>query len=145
MADQLNKQRQLQRTIDRALDNFRKLGRANQTPAKIRCRLSLLKDAWNQYHHGHCKLMDIIPAADQSSFDYFKDNHYDRTEETFITTMDHFSEALEGAEPSLSQTISPHAGRDRKNPEFSLSHLPSIHLLAFSMTSGNTFVTDSRP
>ena len=49
MSEQLGGQPQLQRVIERYLDNFKKLGRNNLSPAKIRSRISSLKETWNQF------------------------------------------------------------------------------------------------
>lgn len=49
MLDLLNKQSNLRRSIERALDNFKKSGKANLTLAKIRNRISNLQDCWHQF------------------------------------------------------------------------------------------------
>lgn len=52
----LVKQLQQRRIIERALENFRKIGRANLTPAKIRSRMTSLKDTWQLLLDGHVEL-----------------------------------------------------------------------------------------
>lgn len=53
MADLLAKQQQLMHSIDRALDNFKKIDTRNYTPAKVRSRITALKNLWMQFQDGH--------------------------------------------------------------------------------------------
>ncbi|XP_029678544.1 uncharacterized protein LOC115244758 [Formica exsecta] len=99
MSEHVAHQQQLQRTIERALENFKKIGRSNLTPAKVRSRISTLKEYWSQFSNGHAEVSRKVPEAIRSSFSYFKDNHYDATQAIYENTLDHMADILEELEP----------------------------------------------
>ncbi|XP_011858727.1 PREDICTED: uncharacterized protein LOC105556251, partial [Vollenhovia emeryi] len=109
MSERMAKQRLLQRSIERAMDNFKKIGKNNVTPAKIRTRIASLKEAWSQYQEGHATLTQVTPAATQATLDYFTQGQFESTEDVFTTTWEYMAELLEEMEPIL-QTL-----RDKVN------------------------------
>ncbi|XP_070162567.1 uncharacterized protein [Polyergus mexicanus] len=132
MAEQFVPQQQLQYTIDRYLENFKKIGRNNLTPAKMRSRISQLEKYWNQFFNGHTDLAQRIPEATRSSFAYFKDKQFDSTSAAYQTAMDHMAEILEEMEPVVSPHPSLSSTRLHADASaFSLSHLPPIKLPPF--------------
>ncbi|XP_029663493.1 uncharacterized protein LOC115235693 [Formica exsecta] len=132
MAEQFIPQQQLQYAIDRYLDNFKKIGRNNLTPAKVRSRISTLKEYWTQFFTGHTNLAQRIPEATRSSFAYFKDKHFDLTSAAYQTAMDHMAEIVEEMEPVVSPNSSLFSTRlPAEASAFSLSHLPPIKLPPF--------------
>jgi len=64
MTDLLSKQQLVQRSIERALDNFKKVGRANLTAAKIRFRINALKNNWTQFREEHVLLLTTMPEKE---------------------------------------------------------------------------------
>ncbi|XP_070169577.1 uncharacterized protein [Polyergus mexicanus] len=132
MAEQCVPQQQLQYTIDCYLENFKKIGRNNLTPAKVRSRISQLEKYWNQFFNGHTDLAQRIPEATRSSFAYFKDKQFDSTSAAYQTAMDHMAEILEEMEPVVSPNPSLSSTRLHADASaFSLSHLPPIKLPPF--------------
>ncbi|XP_029673052.1 uncharacterized protein LOC115241431 [Formica exsecta] len=132
MAEQFVPQQQLQYTIDRYLDNFKKIGRNNLTPAKVRSRISQLEKIWTQYFNGHTELSQKIPEATRSSLIYFKEKHYDATYAVYQNALDHMAEILEEMEPVVSPNPSLSSTRLHADASaFSLSHLPPIKLPPF--------------
>ncbi|XP_071573946.1 uncharacterized protein [Temnothorax nylanderi] len=99
MAEQLGGHSQLQRVIERCLENFKKLGRSNLTPGKIRSRISALKETWNQFVSGHAAVAKTIPEDLRASLSYFKDNHFETTHNAYQAALDYMSESLEELEP----------------------------------------------
>lgn len=99
MTESISKQMLLQRSIERALDNFKKVGKANLTAAKIRNRIANLKETWTQYQNGHAMLMGSLPAKDRASLDYFKERYFEVTEEAYQSTGDYMMDCLEELEP----------------------------------------------
>ncbi|XP_032690541.1 uncharacterized protein LOC116853521, partial [Odontomachus brunneus] len=99
MSETFTRQLQLQRSIERSLDNFKKLGRTNLTPAKVRSRLSALKDLWRQFQDGNTVLLETVPSPIQQTQDYFVERRYESTEEMYQCTVDFMSEILEEIEP----------------------------------------------
>lgn len=133
MADQLlEKQQQLLRSLDRALENFKKIGKNNYTPAKIRNRINALKEVWTQIHDDHITLKSIIPADKQLSIDYFNNKKYEAAEGTYLNTSDYMADSLEEVEPFVNpnQTLLNSSTRTETSP-FSLTHLPPIKFPPF--------------
>lgn len=125
----------LKRSIERALDNFKKLGKANYTAAKIRSRLSNLKENWGQFRTGHAFLLSVTPAKEKASMDYFREELFENTEDIFATTQDYMTECLEEIEPCVSHNSSFNQSVLRSEPNtISSSHMPKIQLLPFDGT-----------
>ncbi|XP_071577042.1 uncharacterized protein [Temnothorax nylanderi] len=99
MAEHLGGQLQLQRQIERYLENFKKIGKANLTPAKIRSRIAFLKETWQQFVNGHASVARTINEDVQASLAYFKDNHYETANNACQAALDYMSESLEELEP----------------------------------------------
>lgn len=77
--------------------------------------------------------MKAISEANQPAISYFKDNHFEKTQEAYQDALDHIAEASEAINPpiSLNQSI------DLVNAHstacnFSLSQMPTINLLPFN-------------
>ncbi|XP_077262536.1 uncharacterized protein LOC143897601 [Temnothorax americanus] len=135
MSEQLlDKQSQRLRTVNRALENFKKIGKKNLTIAKIRSRITDLKDVWATIQDGHFALRAAIPAAERVNHEYFKDQHFEVYEEKYRTALDYMHECLEELDPYVSpnQSVSfgPHFPTSPSSA-FSLSHLPPINLPPF--------------
>ncbi|KAL6419444.1 hypothetical protein ACFW04_011405 [Cataglyphis niger] len=99
-------QLQLQRSIESFLENFKKIGRSNLTPTKVRSRMSTLKETWIQFCNGHTEISQRIPEATRSSFTYFKENHFESTYAAYNNAFDHMIEILEELEPIISPNSS---------------------------------------
>src|SRR5580765_2395732 len=102
MTESVSKQTRLRRSIERFLENFRKIGKNNLTAAKIRSRIAALKELWVSYQEGHDQLTKTIPTATQPALDYFKEDYFSFTEEVYETTLDAMVECLEEFEPVVS-------------------------------------------
>ncbi|XP_032676814.1 uncharacterized protein LOC116846716 [Odontomachus brunneus] len=131
MAEIWTRQQQLQRSLDRFLENFKKLGRANLTAAKIRSRISALRELWQQFQSGNAVLLQSTPATQQESVDYFSGQCFDQTEEIYRSTLDHLTEALEELEPPVSPHNDSNAGQQQRATSVSLAQLPPICLPPF--------------
>ncbi|XP_011858833.1 PREDICTED: uncharacterized protein LOC105556359 [Vollenhovia emeryi] len=132
MTDILTKQTVLQRSIERAEENFKKIGRANLTPAKIRTRIASLKSNWAQFQDGHAHLLKTIAESDRAAMDYFQSDHFDNTEETFQSTWEYMTEALEELEPVVSANPSLDSSISRPvTSALSMSQLLQIRLPPF--------------
>lgn len=132
MAELFAIQQRLMRSLERALDNFKKLGRNNYTPAKIRIRMASLKDVWNQIQEMHDRLHIAIPSADRAALEYYREEAFERAEETFQAALDHMAEWLEELEPVVSANQSLTSAPARYDaPTFSSAHLPPIRLPPF--------------
>ncbi|XP_071582407.1 uncharacterized protein [Temnothorax nylanderi] len=128
------RQTQSMRAVDHALDNFRKIGKKNLTPAKIRNRISALKDIWVQIQNGHFALLAATPAADRPADDYFRESQYEACEEAYQAAFDYMAECLEELDPYVSPNQSFESGHHPlgSSSAFSLSNLPPITLPPFN-------------
>lgn len=137
MSDSLLKQEALFYTITRALDNFKKVGRDNYTPAKIRARIGSLRATWQQCVEENVVLLRAIPESKRHSLDYFSKDQFAIHEERYQATLDYMTEQLEELEPyvspnqSMINASSPVSASTRLTSP-SLQHLPPIQLPPFS-------------
>lgn len=132
MTEYLGKQLIIQRSIERALENFRKVGKSNLTAAKIRSRISLLKELWTQYQDGHVHLLEAVPAKDKPSLDYFARNSFEATEDIYQSSLDVMKEYLEDVEPVVSHNLSLDTSHSPSDTHaISQSHMPKIKLPPF--------------
>lgn len=130
MADQIYKQQQLQRLIERSLENFKILGKQNLTAAKVRSRIQGLKENWGQFLNGHAALLEAVPERSRSTTSYFQENVVEMVSEAYQITLDHMSEYLEELEPPVSPNQSM-ANIQNRAETFSLQHMPLIQLPPF--------------
>jgi len=117
MSDPLNMQHRLHQ-IGHALDNFKKMLLNNYTAAKIRSRMTSLKDTWNQCLQG---LATVLQAYLSAKINYFQNNQPDIYANIYQTTM---VECLEELEPSLSPNRSLNNSTHSDNSSLSLRHIP---------------------
>ncbi|XP_071631892.1 uncharacterized protein [Temnothorax longispinosus] len=135
--DLLAQQQALMHSITRALDNFKKLGRNNYTAAKVRARIASSKEVWTQCLRVHSALLQVIPEAKRSTFEYFQNELFDQAEDIHLTTLDYMAECLEALAPTpppLTANQAPGAacGHRPSASSFSLAHLPPINIPPFS-------------
>lgn len=135
MSEELSKQTALLYLVARALENFKKIGRMNYTSAKIRSRISSLKETWQQCIQRHAVLQHLYPLKERATIDYFKTNQLLEHEEVYQSTLDFMSECLEELEPCVSpnRSLAIEQSFARMDPSsLSLRHLPPIKLPPFS-------------
>ncbi|XP_070518860.1 uncharacterized protein [Cardiocondyla obscurior] len=122
----------VQRSITRALDNVRKLGKANFTAAKLRSRLDTLHENWTQFQEGHLRLLEGTTEVEREEIDYFRDQNFEVTEEVYQSTKDTLSEWLEGVEPPpTSQSLMQSTCSQADATSLALTHMPPISLPPF--------------
>lgn len=71
MNDPLPLQQTMFYTVSRALENFKKIGRNNYTAAKIRSRMTFLKETWAQCRQTHAAILQLYPEGKREKMDYF--------------------------------------------------------------------------
>lgn len=115
------------------MENFKKIGKNNRTAAKIRNRISALKEIWAQIQTVHIALRSSIPAADQQALEYFRENQYEASKDIYLLTSDFMAEWLEELDPYVSPNQSYEQGRSfaGTSTTFSLTHLSPIKLQPF--------------
>ncbi|XP_024868679.1 uncharacterized protein LOC112452619, partial [Temnothorax curvispinosus] len=121
------------RVIERALDNFKKLGRKNLTAAKIRNRIQTLKEDWEEAKGGHRALLAAVPVAERPGYEYFQSLRFEATQEMYQTASDHMAECLEELEPYVPPNQSFSFGQQSPgfSSAYSISHLPPMKLPPF--------------
>jgi hypothetical protein len=131
MSDILEKQLALFHSIVRSLDNFKKIGKNNYTPAKIRSRITTVKETWERCIQVHASLNQAVPEAKRETIEYFQKQLFDAHEDVYQSTLDHMTECLEDIEPLVSANPLSHR-QCESHTAFSLSHLPPINIPPFS-------------
>ncbi|KMQ83821.1 hypothetical protein RF55_19031 [Lasius niger] len=99
MNELCQKQLSLFHSVSRALDNFKKIGKNNYTAAKIRSRVTTLKQIWAQCVQVHAALLQGIPEDKRDAVAYFRDRMFDAHEDVYQDTLDYMAECLEDIEP----------------------------------------------
>jgi len=132
MSDPFSLQLTLFYTVSRALDNFKKIGRGNYTVAKIRSRMTFLKETWTQCRQTHAAILQTYPEAKRAKINYFQEDQMERHEDLYLTAMNYMTECLKELEPSVSPNQSLNNSTHSDNLSLSLRHLPAIQLPLFS-------------
>lgn len=134
MSELCQKQLSLFHSIARSLDNFKKIGKNKYTAAKIRSRVTSLKETWTQCLQNHAALLQAIPEDKRGAVAYFKDQLFDIHEDVYQDTLDYMAECLEDIEPpsDLKQSSRRASSHGDSISSFSLSHLPPIKIPPFS-------------
>ncbi|XP_024878250.1 uncharacterized protein LOC112458723 [Temnothorax curvispinosus] len=99
MSELLVQQQALLHSISRSLENFKKIGKNNYTAAKIRSRITSLKETWLQCVQVNAQLLQACPEDNRAAFDYFKHHQFDAIEDIYQGTLDYMVECLEEIEP----------------------------------------------
>ncbi|KMQ87558.1 hypothetical protein RF55_13124 [Lasius niger] len=140
MSEILTKQETLFYSVSRALENFKKLGKNNYTGAKIRSRITALKDIWIKCVQTHADLLRIVPEEKRDDIKYFKDHHFDNHEDKYNETLDYMADCLEEIEPH-NQSIDQGHQSSPVISSLSLSHLPPIKIPPFSVIDTHPVLT----
>ncbi|XP_011251973.2 uncharacterized protein LOC105248729 [Camponotus floridanus] len=134
MSELVENQLSTLRFVAKALDNFKKIGRNNLTSAKIRNRMTSLKETWNNCLEGHRLLLQHYPESKRDLIAYFRDEQLDQYQEIYLTALDYMSDCLEELEPCVSplQSSDRSVSHIQSESALSLRHLPPIQLPPFS-------------
>jgi len=133
MSDVLVKQQTLLQTVERFLPNFKKIGKNNLTAAKVRSRISVLKENWALCVDGHAALQLFAPVAASKEAKYFEMQLFEKHEELYQEALDYMADCLEELEPTTA--AAPLASSTLRTVDLvtnSVSHLPPIKILPFS-------------
>ncbi|XP_036143371.1 uncharacterized protein LOC118645771 [Monomorium pharaonis] len=133
MSEELDYQLTHLHVVTRSLENFKKTGRLNYTPAKIRARIASLKEAWTQCIRGHAVLLRLYPVQERKGIAYFEEDQIEAHQEVYQTSLDFMTEWLEEMEPCVSpnRSAADLSLSRTETSSFSLQHLPPIQLPPF--------------
>lgn len=84
MEDLLIEQEEVVGAIKRTLDNFKKLGVKNYTPAVTRNRLAILQEIWTRCQSLHAQIRRSATSKDKADLSYFKDETFKSAEKTSL-------------------------------------------------------------
>ncbi|XP_024877058.1 uncharacterized protein LOC112457950, partial [Temnothorax curvispinosus] len=97
--------------IDRAFDNFKKIGKANLTLGVVGYRLQQLKDHFTRFERLHGQIMAAASNEFIMTDRYFTEDQFDKCVVTFLTASDYMAEWMSRLEsPPPSQVSSPNQG-----------------------------------
>ncbi|KYN50168.1 hypothetical protein ALC62_01023 [Cyphomyrmex costatus] len=128
MTDVRERQQLLLQSVDRVLENFKKIGKNNYTPAKVRSRINALKELWSQCIHCNAAFIKAFPNEETAA-----ERALALHEDIFQTALDYMAEVLEEVEPPVcpNQSFASVAARSDSS-SLSLQHLPQIPLPPFT-------------
>lgn len=112
MDELLPQQRLAMRTVNRALENFKKLSRANHTYGIVRNRLQTLKESDAPCELLHTQLLKIATSEQKETEKYFKEDVFRELEDVYILVSDCIADPLAALEP----------GPTPSSPGLSVSH-----------------------
>ncbi|CAK9801742.1 hypothetical protein ANTPLA_LOCUS2930 [Anthophora plagiata] len=135
METALLRQQMLRTTIERALINFKKIGRDNQTPVKVQTRINALQTAWQQFQDGHVALASLTSEDLKATTAYFQEDHFALMEEIYLATLEFMDERL----PQLTtrDTPSTSASGPSTRPDQHAKSRPSLPPIELPPFTGN--------
>ncbi|XP_076660078.1 uncharacterized protein LOC143363366 [Halictus rubicundus] len=95
MAEHLEHQLNLQRAIERAVSNFKKLGKEKWTKSVVQTRIVHIKDQWRKYEAGHGKVAAALSSKEQMNHPYFTEDQFAATEEVYLDSLAFMTDVLE--------------------------------------------------
>ncbi|XP_011688528.1 PREDICTED: uncharacterized protein LOC105450410 [Wasmannia auropunctata] len=132
MDNLLVQQQVAMRVVERALDNFKKVGRANYTCGGVRNRILNLNSAYAHCEQLHAQLISVAALEGREAEEYFLENRFEKMEDVYYTSSDYMANILAELEPPPS---SPGLSVSQAQPATSgkiSSNLPLLSLPKFS-------------
>ncbi|XP_018406269.1 PREDICTED: uncharacterized protein LOC108782485 [Cyphomyrmex costatus] len=124
MQDLLSQQRLAMRSVTQALENFKKIGRANHMYGIVRNRLQTLKENYVRCELQHSQLLKVATKEQRETEKYFK-------EDVYIAASDHISDALASLEADQAPS-SPGLSVSQPQKSEKTITLPRINLPKFT-------------
>ncbi|XP_076301442.1 uncharacterized protein LOC143219323 [Lasioglossum baleicum] len=124
------------RVVERALENFKKIGKTNLTAATIRNRMLKLSESFAECKLINKELAAVATDADRSKLDYFINDRYLELNEIYVRTSDFMADALSkweltSQEPPVAATaITP--ATPASHLDDAGNRLPTMNLPSFS-------------
>ncbi|XP_076658249.1 uncharacterized protein LOC143362189 [Halictus rubicundus] len=125
----LTKQTCAMRSIERALPNFKKLGREKMTAAVTKSRMQTAKEIFAECTRLDAQLHELVSDKEKATIPYFSDDQFAASETTYNETMDFMAEWLTGLAPPRPNPAD--EGKTTASTSRSGSHLPSLQLPTF--------------
>jgi len=83
------------RSIERTIENFKKISQKNFTPAIARSRLSILEKLWERCQQLHAEITASVPTAERASHSYLKGDRLSKAEDAYLEATDYLTETLD--------------------------------------------------
>ncbi|XP_018394546.1 PREDICTED: uncharacterized protein LOC108773284, partial [Cyphomyrmex costatus] len=131
MEELLSQQRLAMRSVTRALENFKKIGRANHTYGIVRNRLQTLKETYARCELLHAQLFKVATKEQKDTEKYFKEDVYIELEDAYLAASDYISDALASLEADQAPSSPGLSVSQSQKSEKTLT-LPRINLPKFS-------------
>ncbi|KYN18568.1 hypothetical protein ALC57_09120, partial [Trachymyrmex cornetzi] len=132
MEDLLLQQRVSMRTIKRALENFKKIGRANLTYGIVRNRLQTFKENYARCELLHAQLLKVVTNEQQEAERYFKEDVFGELEDVYNAASDFIADALAVLEPGHAPSSPGLSVSHNQQTEKATAPLPRLNLPRFS-------------
>lgn len=129
LAEQYSKIAQIERTIE----NFKKVGQKNFTPAITRNRMIILKEYWARCQQLHTLIESTATSEQKEDHAYFQKSQFIQAEDAYLEASDYLTTILDKLTKPIVAS-SPNTSASDSYPDnlpFSF-HLPRIDLPKFS-------------
>lgn len=105
MKELLARQDVSMRAVERALTNFKKIGKARLTIAVVQQRIAQLKTSFAQCEQIHAKLLVASTKEEQETKEYFVNQQFLTCKENFYEALDHMTDRLQSlTQPETAET-----------------------------------------
>ncbi|XP_071579521.1 uncharacterized protein [Temnothorax nylanderi] len=94
----LFQQQDVIRSIERTIDNYKKMGVKLRTPAVTRSRLTILKERWTQCQILHADIKTVATTEQRTALPYFVEDDFSAAEENYLEAADFLAQALDEME-----------------------------------------------
>ncbi|XP_017891297.1 uncharacterized protein LOC108631691, partial [Ceratina calcarata] len=131
MEEPWNAQRSVIGSITRVLDNVKKLGKNNYTPAMLKNRMAILQDYWKDCQRLNAKIETTATKEERNSHEYFVNQMFLRAEDSYINTSDYLASWIDKFTKSLPTNNGSAEASVSEQPHFAIQ-LPRIVLPKFS-------------
>lgn len=123
----INLQKDIQKSIDRSLINFKKCPKDRCSNEYIEAKIDNLEKDWTLFRNNNSRLYESYKASDLEDSEYVKNDIYANTEESYIVGKSHIKSKLKPDQIVASTKMSTNEGHSS-----SLAKLPKITIPTFS-------------
>ncbi|XP_076301460.1 uncharacterized protein LOC143219342 [Lasioglossum baleicum] len=90
----LRQQIDASRVVERALDNFKRIGKNNLTAATVRNRMAKLNESFAECKLLHKEIATVVKEDERSKLEYFTKDRFTDLHEIYVVTSDFMADAL---------------------------------------------------
>ncbi|XP_077263140.1 uncharacterized protein LOC143898010 [Temnothorax americanus] len=128
----LAEQQDVIRSIERTIENYKKMAMKLRTPAVTRSRLVILKERWTQCQTLNAEIKTAATTEQRTALPYFVEDEFSAAEDTYLEAADFLAQALDEMEkPVTTYSHNIHSSTISESNPVAIP-LPRINLPKFS-------------